>query len=152
MLKGEVSARYSPLSVVIMGAFVFGFYIVSKAWIPNPSGELLPIQTWILEPLAIPLSLMLLGISTAGGFFVVPLYAFLTTRCAHDAASRTIAANNIVNSLAMVIGSAFAIAMTTIGIPVVEQLLFAAAMTVVSAWLGWLLFSAEKDAAAQLAE
>ena len=29
---------------------------------------------------------------------------------------------------------------------------FAAAMTVVSAWLGWLLFSAEKDAAAQLAE
>ncbi|MDJ0641707.1 MAG: MFS transporter [Erythrobacter sp.] len=146
LLKGEVSARFSPASVVVMGLFVLGFYLVSKAWIPNPSGELLPIQSWILEPLAIPLSLMLLGISTAGGFFVVPLYAFLTTRCAHDAASRTIAANNIVNSLAMVIGSAFAIALTTIGIPVVDQLLFAAAMTIVSAWLGWLLFKAEKQA------
>ncbi len=152
LLKGEVSARFSPASVVVMGLFVLGFYVVSKAWIPNPSGELLPIQTWILEPLAIPLSLMLLGISTAGGMFVVPLYAFLTTRCEHDAASRTIAANNIVNSLSMVIGSAFAIMLTSMGIPVVEQLLFAAAMTVVSAWLGWLLFSAEKDAAAQLAE
>ncbi len=152
LLKGQVSARYAPLSVIIMGGFVFGFYTVSKAWVPNAAGELLPLVEWILEPLAIPLSLMLLGISTAGGFFVVPLYAFLTTRCAHDAASRTIAANNIVNSLAMVIGSAFAIALTSMGIPVVEQLLFAAAMTVVSAWLGWLLFRAEKDAAALATE
>lgn len=148
LLKGEVSARYSPASVVVMGAFMIGFYLVSRAWIPNPSGELLPIEAWILEPLAIPLSLMLLGISTAGGFFVVPLYAFLTTRCAHDAASRTIAANNIVNSLAMVIGSAFAIGMTSLGIAVVEQLLFAGAMTVIAAWLGWLLFKAEKEATA----
>jgi len=152
LLKGEVSARYSPASVVVMGLFVLGFYMVAKAWTPNAAGELLPIETWILEPLAIPLSLMLLGISTAGGFFVVPLYAFLTTRCEHDAASRTIAANNIVNSLAMVIGSAFAIGLTSLGIPVVEQLLMAAAMTVVSAWLGWLLFNAEKEVAAQLAE
>ncbi|MEL7196705.1 MAG: MFS transporter [Pseudomonadota bacterium] len=148
LLKGEVSARYSPASVVVMGAFVIGFYAVAKAWTPNAAGELLPVQTWILEPLAIPLSLMLLGISTAGGFFVVPLYAFLTTRCEHDAASRTIAANNIVNSLSMVIGSIFAIGLTSLGIPVVDQLLFAAAMTVVSAYLGYLLFKAEKEAKA----
>ena len=148
LLKGEVSARFSPVSVVIMGFFVIGFYLVAKAWAPNASGELLPIQDWILEPLAIPLSLMLLGISTAGGFFVVPLYAFLTTRCEHDAASRTIAANNIVNSLAMVIGSGIAMGLTWIGVPIAEQLLLAAGMCVVSAWLGWLLFQAEKAAAA----
>jgi MFS family permease len=148
LLKGVVSARYSPASVIVMGVFVAGFYIVAKAWTPNAAGELLPIHLWLLEPLAIPLSLMLLGISTAGGFFVVPLYAFLTTRCAHDAASRTIAANNIVNSLSMVVGSLIAIGLTSLGIPVVEQLLFAAAMTVVSAWLGWLLLQAEKHAAA----
>ncbi|MEL7188995.1 MAG: MFS transporter [Pseudomonadota bacterium] len=148
LLKGQVSARYSPISVVVMGVFVLGFYIVAKAWTPNASGELLPVQVWILEPLAIPLSLMLLGISTAGGFFVVPLYAFLTTRCENDAASRTIAANNIVNSLSMVVGSIFAIGLTALGIPVVDQLLFAAAMTVVSAYLGYVLFKAEKEAKA----
>lgn len=148
LLKGVVSARYAPVSVIVMGMFLVGFYLVSKAWTPNAAGELLPVQTWILEPLAIPLSLMLLGISTAGGFFVVPLYAFLTTRCAHDAASRTIAANNIVNSVAMVVGSAVAIALTGLGIPVVDQLLLAGGMTVVSAWLGWRLFLAEKAAAA----
>ncbi|WP_298465608.1 MFS transporter [uncultured Erythrobacter sp.] len=152
LLKGDVSARFAPVCVVVMGGFLLGFYILSRAWIPNEAGELLPIEQWVLEPLAVPLLLILLGISTAGGMFVVPLYAFLTTRCEHNAASRTIAANNIVNSVSMVLGSAIAIGMTAVGIPVAEQLLLAAAMTVVSAWLGWLLFSAEKEAAAQLAE
>ncbi|MCK0128676.1 MFS transporter [Erythrobacter sp. F6033] len=147
LLKGEVSARYAPICVVFMGIFLVGFYFVCRAWIPNEAGELLPIQEWILEPLAIPLSLILLGISTAGGMFVVPLYAFLTTRCAPDAASRTIAANNIVNSLAMVTGSVVALGMTALGIPVAEQLLFAALMTVISAWLGKKLHKAEIEAA-----
>ena len=146
LLKGEVSARYAPASVVVMGAFLVGFYLIAKAWIPNESGELLPVQAWILEPLAIPLSLTLLGISTAGGFFVVPLYAFLTTRCEHDAASRTIAANNFVNSLGMILGSILAIGLTFVGLAVVDQLLLAGAMTVISAWLAWLLYTAERDA------
>ncbi|WP_390585449.1 MFS transporter [Erythrobacter sp. MTPC3] len=146
LLKGKVSARYSPVSVIVMGAFVIGFYVISRSWYPNAAGELLAVDAFLLEPLAIPLLLMLLGISTAGGFFVVPLYAFLTTRCAPDAASRTIAANNIVNSLSMLLGSLIAIGMTTIGIPVAEQLLLAAAMSLVSAWLGRLLYRAEKAA------
>ncbi|MEO1731356.1 MAG: MFS transporter [Pseudomonadota bacterium] len=152
LLKGEVSARYAPASVVVMGAFLVGFYLIAKAWVPNASGELLPVQTWILEPLAIPLSLTLLGISTAGGFFVVPLYAFLTTRCADDAASRTIAANNFVNSAGMVFGSLLAIGLTFVGLAVVDQLLLAGAMTVISAYLAWLLFTAEKAAKALAAE
>jgi len=146
LLKGKVSARYSAASVVVMGIFVVAFYIISKTWPVNETGVLLNWTDWILEPLAVPLSLTLLGMTTAGGMFVVPLYAFLTTRCAEDAASRTIAANNILNSLGMVIGSAIAMGLSTIGIPVVDQVLFVAALTVISAWLGWALYKAEKEA------
>lgn len=149
LLRGEVSARYAPLSVVVMGAFLVGFYVVAKAWTPNAAGELLPIELWVFEPLAIPLSFMLLGVSTAGGMFVVPLYAFLTTRCEKDAASRTIAVNNIVNCICMVLGSALAIVLTAVGLPVIEQVLVAAVMTVISAWLGWKLFVAEREARPQ---
>lgn len=147
LLKGEVSARHAPVSVVVMGGFVAGFYWVTKAW-PDPAvGEdLLSVGEFLREPLAVPLLAMLLGIATAGGMFVVPLYAFLTTRCAHDAASRTIAANNIVNSLAMVGGSVLALGLTLVGVPVAEQLLLAAAMCAVSAWLGGLLYRAERAA------
>jgi len=146
LLKGEVSARHAPVSVVVMGVFVAGFYWVVKAWPPHGGDDLLNVMEFVREPLAIPLVLMLLGIATAGGMFVVPLYAFLTTRCAADAASRTIAANNIVNSLAMVGGSLLALGLTAAGVPVAEQLLLAAAMCGISAWLGSLLYRAERAA------
>lgn len=152
LLKGEVSARYSPASVLVMGLFVVGFFLVAKAWPADPGGRLLGAGEFMLQPLAWPLLAMLLGISTAGGFFVVPLYAFLTTRCAHDAASRTIAANNIVNSLAMVIGSVAAMSLTLVGVPIAEQVLLCAAMCVVAAWLGRRLFNAEKDALLRASE
>jgi hypothetical protein len=146
LLKGEVSARHAPASVVVMGIFVAGFYWVVKAWPPHGGDDLLDVMEFVREPLAIPLLATLLGISTAGGMFVVPLYAFLTTRCAHDAASRTIAANNIVNSLAMVGGSVLALGLTMGGVPVAEQLLLAAGMCGVSAWLGARLYRAEQAA------
>ena len=46
----------------------------------------------------------LLGVAMAGGMFVVPLYAFLTTTVPKAETARTIAANNIVNSGLMVRG------------------------------------------------
>ena len=58
-------------------------------------------------------------------------------------ASRTIAANNIVNSGAMVLGSLCAVALSALSVPVIEQLLLVAAMCLGSAWLGRLLYRAE---------
>jgi hypothetical protein len=44
----------------------------------------------------------------------------------------------------MVIGSALAAALSTVGVPRVEQLLLSAVMCLVSAWLGLRLHRAEK--------
>ena len=143
LLKGEVSARYSPRSVIFMGVFVVAFYIVCKFWQAQLPPSLMNVSEFLAWPLAIVILLCLLGISVSGGMFVVPLYAFLTTRSAPDQAARTIAANNIVNSGAMVVGSLAALAMSAVGIPIVEQLLLSAAMCVISAWLGKKLYSAE---------
>ena len=136
LLKGQVSARYAPASVVLMGIFVVAFYAVCRAWQSYQPTELLGVAEFIVWPLAIMILATLLGIAIAGGMFVVPLYAFLTTRCAPDQASRTIAANNIVNSGAMVIGSLIAMAMNAVGIAMTEQLLLSAGMCVIAAWLG----------------
>jgi hypothetical protein len=61
-----------------------------------------------------------------------------------------VAANNIVNSGAMVIGSLIAAALSAAGIPLVEQVLLSAVMCVVSAWLAMRLYQAERHAAAEL--
>ena len=57
----------------------------------------------------------LLGVAIFGGMFVVPLYAFLTTTVDKSQTARTVAANNIVNSGAMVVGSLLAFALSMLG-------------------------------------
>jgi hypothetical protein len=147
LLKGTVSARYSPWSVIGMGAFVLGFYLVCRAWTPDRSG-LMDVGEFVAHPLAVPLLLCLLGIAIAGGMFVVPLYAFLTTFVPKTQTARTIAANNIVNSGAMVVGSLLATGLSAMGLDIVHHLLLSAAMCLVSAYLGLLLLRAERAALA----
>jgi len=143
LLRGRVSARFAPASVLAMGACVVAFWAVCTRWSVEPTGELMTAARFIAEPLAIPLMLSLLGIAVSGGMFVVPLYAFLTTFVDKSQTARTIAANNIVNSGAMVLGAVMAMALSAAGVPLVQQLLLSAAMCVVSAWLGRLLYLSE---------
>ncbi|MES2493102.1 MAG: MFS transporter [Pseudomonadota bacterium] len=146
LLRGTVSARYAPASVLVMGGFVVAFWAVCTRWTVDGTGALLDVSAFISQPLAVPLLLTLLGIAIAGGMFVVPLYAFLTTFVDKSQTARTIAANNIVNSGAMVGGAVLAMALSALGVPVVQQLLLSAMMCVVSAWLGQLLFNSETAA------
>lgn len=52
--------------------------------------------------------LFMVGVS--GGIFIVPLYAYIQSRAKAEQRARTIAANNIINALFMVISAGFAIA------------------------------------------
>ena len=144
LLKGRVSARYATGSVILMAGFVVTFYIVCRGWAGHPEAGLLNVAQFVHQPLAVPLLLSLLGIAVTGGMFVVPLYAFLTTFVDKSQTARTIAANNIVNSGAMVIGSLLAVGLSAAGISIVDQLLLSAAMCLFSAWLAQKLFQAEK--------
>jgi predicted MFS family arabinose efflux permease len=143
LLKGTVSARYAPPSVIVMGIFVALFYLVCEVWSPHRAAGLLDTARFLAEPFALPLLGTLLGIAIAGGMFVVPLYAFLTTFVDKSQTARTIAANNIVNSGAMVVGSLIAVGLSAAGVAIEDQLLLSAAMCLVSAWLGRLLYRAE---------
>ena len=144
LLKGKVSARYSTVSVIVMAAFIVAFDLVCRDWPPHGRDNLFDIMNFLAQPLAVPLLLTLLGIAVAGGMFVVPLYAFLTTVVDKAETSRTIAANNIVNSGSMVIGSLIAVGLSAANVAIVHQLLLGAAMCSGSAWLGWLLYRAEQ--------
>ena len=141
-----IAHRMAPPSVLVMGLFVVGFFEVCREWSPHPDGGLLNVAQFMAEPLAVPLLLCLLGIAVAGGMFVVPLYAFLTTFVDKSQTSRTIAANNIVNSFAMVIGSLIATGLSWAGVPIVQQVLLSALMCVVAAGIAQKLVAAERAA------
>ncbi len=74
--------------------------------------------------------------------FVVPLYAFLTTTVAKSQTARTIAANNIVNSGAMVIGAVIYSLLVSAGVSIPDTLFMIAATCLVSAWISWKLHKA----------
>ena len=135
MLKGRISARWSPISVIFMGLFVCVFALVAKSWTPAPAGQLYGVVDFVTNPQAIAVGLVLLAIAISGGMFVVPLYAFLTTTVTKDQTARTVAANNVVNSAAMVVGSVFVIALTGAGVGPDNMLFVVAAMCLIAAWI-----------------
>ena len=142
LLKGDVSARFGPVSVLIMAGFVLWFYRLCGIWRGNTDGTLLSLSDFLAHDMSWMLTGSLLGIAVFGGMFVVPLYAFLTTTVPKSQAARTVAANNIVNSGAMVCGALVVTAMNLIGVSVVDQILLSALMCLVSAWLAWKLHKA----------
>jgi MFS family permease len=145
LLKGQVSARYATPSVIVMGLFVVAFHLVAAGWQGTTDGSYDDIAAFMAHDGNWLLLGSLFGIAFAGGSFVVPLYAFLTTTVPKAQAARTVAANNIVNSGAMVAGSLLAVALSLAGVPVEDQLLLAAAMCLISAWLAWRLHKACDD-------
>jgi MFS family permease len=121
-----------------MGLFVLMLHFVALTW-SKIGPDLTTLENFLVNPMAWPMILCLLGVAISGGMFVVPLYAFLTTTVPKTETARTVAANNIVNSGAMVVGALVAFALSSMGVGPIGQLLLVASMCLVSAWLGWKL-------------
>ena len=143
LLGGHVSARYSPGSALAMGLFVLDLYRRVKFWPAVETGApLRDLHGFLAMPNSWSVVLDLLGVAIAGGMFVVPLYAFLTTTVAKSDTARTVAANNIVNSGFMVLATLILTAAVQLGVTVADSLLIVAVASVIAAWLGWLLHKA----------
>ncbi|MFL6830064.1 MAG: MFS transporter [Sphingomicrobium sp.] len=139
LLKGKVAARFAPASAMGMGVFVLDLFRRVRTW-PANGDDLASISQFLAMPNSWMVLIDLLGVAVAGGMFVVPLYAFLTTTVPKSETARTIAANNIVNSGFMVAATGIlAIAVGFFEVTVADSLLIVAVASVVAAWLGWKL-------------
>jgi MFS family permease len=138
LLAGRVLAKYSPASAIAMGLFVLHLYWNVLDW-PVTSGPLLDLKSFAIIGKGEWVMFDLFGVAVAGGMFVVPLYAFLTTTVPKSETARTVAANNIVNSGAMVLSALILTGLVQAGISVEGTLLMVAAMSPVAAWIAWKL-------------
>ncbi len=141
LLNGTVQARFAPAAAIGMGLCVLLLYWAARQW-PAAGGPPLGLAAFLAKPLAIWVLVALLGVAIAGGMFVVPLYAFLTTSVPKTQTARTVAANNIVNSGAMVIATGSLGLLFHFGISVASALLVVAIASVGAAWLAWKLHCA----------
>jgi len=78
---------------------------------------------YLTQPGAWRVALDLFLIGMFGGFYIVPLYALIQSRCAPSHRSRVIAANNILNALFMVVAAGLAVLGLSAGMAIAQLLL-----------------------------
>ena len=104
LLGGKISARYVAVGGLAMTAFMVDLAIVT--WNSTPAvGSMINASGFMAETTNWRILFDLLAISMAAGIYTVPLYAILQHDSERQHRSRTIAANNILNALFMVLGS-----------------------------------------------
>ncbi|PIQ97082.1 MAG: acyl-[ACP]--phospholipid O-acyltransferase, partial [Nitrospinae bacterium CG11_big_fil_rev_8_21_14_0_20_56_8] len=133
ILKGAVSAKYVPFGALGMSLFIADLYLGSDGRIANATGVLVNFGVFLSDLSNWRIVLDLVGTAVCGGIFIVPLYAILQTRGDDTRRSRTIAANNILNALFMVIGAVIATMMLAAGFSVPQVFLSLAAGNIVIA-------------------
>jgi hypothetical protein len=103
ILQGRITIAWVPAAMLAFTWFTFDIYWASAGVVHQ--GPLLTLTAFFtyFNHWRIAIDLLLLGFS--GGLYTVPLYTYMQVTSLPEARARTIAANNIYNSLFMVIGT-----------------------------------------------
>ncbi|WP_298686606.1 MFS transporter [uncultured Sphingomonas sp.] len=144
LLGGTVSARYAPAAALIMGLFLLDLHHVVEHW--DAPDAVVGWRDFLELHNARHILADLFGVAVFGGMFVVPLYAFLTTAVDKLHTARTMAANNIVNSGAMVLGAMLFVGLVHAGVPVADTLIATALGSAAAAGIAWRLHRACRPA------
>jgi acyl-[acyl-carrier-protein]-phospholipid O-acyltransferase/long-chain-fatty-acid--[acyl-carrier-protein] ligase len=137
LLHGEVSARHVPLAAVAMAFCAIDLYLASEGRAPNQ--PLVSVSAFVAQPGSWRILADLLGLAVAGGLFCVPLYALLQHESEPLHRARVIAANNIINAVAMTTAAVVAAVLLARGVTIGELFALCGLATIpvaiLSAWL-----------------
>jgi hypothetical protein len=117
--------------MMVFTLFAFDLYWASPVIVPKqPLFTLLPFFTY-LSHWHIAFDFFMLAMSA--GLFVVPLYAYLQIASKPETRARTIAANNIYNSLFMVMGTLLVMILLRLKVAIPEVFLIISILNVIAA-------------------
>jgi acyl-[acyl-carrier-protein]-phospholipid O-acyltransferase/long-chain-fatty-acid--[acyl-carrier-protein] ligase len=130
LLHGQVSARFTPIAAVGISLFCWDFAAAAAG-----AHGLVSAAAVLKAPAGWRMLLDLTLLAVCGGIFSVPLYAVIQEVAAPAQRSRMIAANNIMNALFMVAGSAAAAGLAAMGLDAPGVLRLAACANLAAAGL-----------------
>ena len=93
-----------------------------------PEGELLTPAQFIAQPANFRVCFDIIMLGVCGGLYIVPLYALVQQRSEEATRSRTIAANNVMNALFMVVASLYGLLALSAGVSIPMLFLIMALM------------------------
>jgi len=121
----KVEIGLVPFGSIGLSLFGIDLYLASQAYTNTVTVDAFGLLAVPGVP-RILADVMLLGVF--GGFFIVPLFALIQTRCDPQHISRTIAGMNILNALFMVVAAGVAMVMLKAGFSIPELFLATAIM------------------------
>jgi 1-acyl-sn-glycerol-3-phosphate acyltransferase len=129
--KRRIEIGLVPLGSIGMSVFAIDLFFASHA-LP-PGGHLLSVGEFLgrLAHWRVLADLFLLAMF--GGFYSVPLYALIQSRSQPSHRARIIAANNILNSLFMIVSALMAMGLTSAGFSIPAIFLVTALLNIVVA-------------------
>ncbi|XID75957.1 MFS transporter [Alkanindiges sp. WGS2144] len=109
----QVSLKLVPFGAIGLSLFAIDLFFAMQA-LPTVSGALLGIEQIVsqLTYWRVMFDIVMLGLS--GGFYIVPLYAYMQAQSPETHRARIIAANNILNALFMVVSAVISIMVLSI--------------------------------------
>ncbi len=131
LLRGEVSPRLVPFAALGLTVFLgdFGLAVSTAPALPTIGAVLQSFAGWHML-----IDLMLLA--ACGGLYSVPLYAMMQEHAAPAEQARMIAANNVMNAIAIVIGAVLTAGLALAGMaPWAVLVLAAVANLLVAIWI-----------------
>lgn len=135
LLCERLAGRTVNLGLVPIGAAgltLFGLLLWAGAGQLTVGVEQLSWRALLHQPVAWWVMSCILGLGMFGGFYIVPLYALIQSRTDDHERSRVVAANNILNSLLMVLSAVLAMLMLGVaGISIPQLFLLVSLLNVV---------------------
>ena len=105
LLKGEVKTTYTPWAALGITLFTVDLYFASFGAQGGTTGALISAGQFLEHAANWRILFDMLMIAVCGGIFVVPLYAVMQHDSAPESRARTIATNNVMNALFMVLAA-----------------------------------------------
>ena len=131
LLNGEVTARFVPFAALGLSVFIWDF-----GHAVNQAGGLADVHAVLTTFAGWRMLFDLTVLAACGGLYSVPLYAIIQEQSAPSHRARMIAANNIVNAVAMVSAAVVIAVLALAGVTAVSVLLGTAVANVaVAIWI-----------------
>ncbi|MGQ3890692.1 MFS transporter [Legionella sp. CNM-4043-24] len=140
LLAGNITLRYVPVCMLLLSVFATDLYFASPT-LTIDENALQSLTTFLFQFSSLRIMLDFFLFSFCGGLFSVPLYTFIQVSCDDGSRARTLAANNILNALFMVLGMALVMLLLHFNVSIIMVFLILAAMNALAALGLWFMLA-----------
>ena len=112
--RGRIILSLAPIGSVLMGVFGLDLGLMLLGAAPPPNS--VTWDTFFQAPGGLRAAFDLVGLATAGGLLIVPVFAWIQATSGEDERARVIAGNNVLNAAFMVAATVIIVALQAAGL------------------------------------